>query len=226
MSVAILNRELFTEAEAARLLRVPQGTLHYWLEGGDRKGKQYRPVLRVEPHGTRTLTWAEFVEATLLRQYRKDHEVPMAEIRDFIDVLREGSGVPYPLAHKKPFIYGGRELLNRAQDEAKLDPEYCLVATVRGQLVLTAPAQAYIERVDWQGDEPAAWRPHEDPRSPVRVAPNRRFGRPAVGGISTEVIWEHAYAGESAEEIAEAFDLSTTDVNWALSYEIPNRAAA
>lgn len=225
MTVTVLDREVFSEAEAARLLRLPQGTLHYWLEGGIRKGKRYRPVLRVEPRGTRTLTWAEFVEATLLRQYRRDHDVPMAEIRDFIDSLREGTGIPYPLAHRRPFVYT-RELLDQAQNAAGLDPEYCLVATVRGQLVLTAPAQAYIERVDWNGDEPVAWRPHEDQRSPVRVAPNRRFGRPAVGGVSTEVIWEHAQAGESAGEIADAFDLSITDVNWALSYEIPNRTAA
>lgn len=225
MSVTTLDREVFSEAEAARLLQVAQGTLHYWLEGGVRRGRRYRPVLRVEPRGTRVLTWAEFVEATLLRQYRKDHEVPMAEIREFIDSLRAETGAPYPLAHRRPFIYG-RELLDEAQNAAGLDPEFCLVATVRGQLVLTAPASAYIDRVDWQGDDPAAWRPHVDLRSPVRVAPNKRFGRPAVGGISTEVIWEHTEAGESPDEVAEAFGLDVADVNWALSYEIPNRTAA
>jgi uncharacterized protein (DUF433 family) len=225
VSLTILDREVFSEAEAARLLHVPQGTLHYWLEGGVRKGKQYRPVLRVEPRGTRTLNWGEFVEATLLRQYRRDHEVPMAEIRDFVDSLREGMGVPYPLAHHRPFVYS-KELLSAAQDAAGLDPEYCLIATVREQFVLTSAARAYIERVDWQGDEPVAWRPHEDERSPIRVAPNRRFGRPSVGGISTEVVWEHSEAGESPDEIADAFDLEVADVKWALAYEIPNRAAA
>lgn len=225
MTVTNLNREVFSEAEAARLLRVPKSTLHYWLEGGVRRGKRYRPVLRVEARGSRTLTWAEFVEATLLRQYRKDHEVPMAEIRDFVDTLRGGLGAPFPLAHKRPFIYG-RELLERAQDAAGLDPEYCLVAAVRGQLVLTGPARAYIERVDWHGDEPVAWRPHDDIRSPVRVSPTVRFGRPEVGGVSTEVIWEHADAGEAPDEIAETFELSVADVNWALAYEIPDRSAA
>jgi hypothetical protein len=39
MNVSILERELFSEAEAARLLRVAQGTLHYWLEGGTKRGK-------------------------------------------------------------------------------------------------------------------------------------------------------------------------------------------
>ena len=35
---------MYSESEAARLLRVPQGTLNYWLEGGQRRGKTYRPV--------------------------------------------------------------------------------------------------------------------------------------------------------------------------------------
>ena len=32
----------------------------------------YTPVIRSEPAGDRSLTWAEFVEAGLLRQYRRD----------------------------------------------------------------------------------------------------------------------------------------------------------
>jgi len=49
----VLNREMFAEAEAARLLRLPQSTLHYWLEGGERRGKTYKPIIRVEQHGAR-----------------------------------------------------------------------------------------------------------------------------------------------------------------------------
>jgi uncharacterized protein (DUF433 family) len=55
--------------------------------------------------------------------------------------------------------------------------------------------------------------------------PSIRFGKPAVQGISTEVIWEHTAAGEDEEEIAEAFNLSLSDVRWALSYETARRAA-
>src|ERR1700733_14048085 len=71
MSVNVLDREMFTEAEAARLLRVPQRTLNYWLEGGEYRGRIYRPVIRVDPRGGHAVvTWAEFVEAGLLREYR------------------------------------------------------------------------------------------------------------------------------------------------------------
>lgn len=225
MSVQILDREMYSEAEAARLLRVAQGTLHYWLEGGVRRGKRYKPILREASHGTRVVTWAEFIEAGLLRQYRREHGVPMAELRAFIDALRSELGVPYPLAHRKPFVGVGRQLLVEAQDEAGLDPEFFLVATARNQLVLTPASQAFVDRVTWENDIASGWRPHDEAKSPVHIDPLQRFGRPAIAGISTEVLWEHDDAGESVDEIADAFDLRPRDVRWALSYENSLRAA-
>ena len=50
------------------------------------------------------MTWAEFVEAGLLRSYRRDHEVPLRELRDFIDRLRDEFQVPYPLADRRPYV--------------------------------------------------------------------------------------------------------------------------
>src|SRR5690606_39664564 len=61
--VAVLDREMFTIGEAARLLRMPPSTLRWWLEGGTRRGKLYPPVIRREPTGSTTVTWGEFVEA-------------------------------------------------------------------------------------------------------------------------------------------------------------------
>jgi uncharacterized protein (DUF433 family) len=214
-TASVLDREMFSEAEAARLLRVPQGTLHYWLEGGERRRKSYKPVIRVEPTGLRSVRWAEFVEAALLRQYRK-RGVPMAELRAFIDELRGDYGVPYPLAHEQPFV-SGRRLVLEAQEHAGLDGEFCLVAWANNQLILTYPSQSFVERVTWEDDIAAAWRPHDDPLSPVRMAPDIRFGRPAIKGISTDVLWEHVEAGEDVEEVAEAFDLDVADVHWALA---------
>lgn len=226
MTVSVLDKEMYSEAEAARLLRVPQPTLHYWLEGGQTRGKVYRPVIRSEPRGTRTVTWAEFIEAGLLGQYRRKHRVPMPELRAFIDRLRQDTGVPYPLAHHRPFV-AGRELLLEAQDAAGLDADYCLVAVVRDQLVLTSASDSFVRRVEWDETGVAAgWRPHEDQQSPVLVDPLRRFGKPSVGGVSTEVLWEHVDAGDPADDTAAAFDLELADVRWALSYENSLRAAA
>jgi uncharacterized protein (DUF433 family) len=225
MSASVLEREMFTEAEAARLLRVPQRTLNYWLEGGEVRGRTYRPVIRTEPRGGHAaVTWAEFVEAGLLREYRQAHRIPMAELRAFIDQVRSQFGVPYPLADQRPFA-SGRELLSVAQDATDLNADLCLVATVRGQYVLTPAADSFYKRVTWEGDTAIAWRPHDDPLSPVLMRPGLRAGRPAVKGISTEILWEHEQSGETIAEVAEEYDLSDEDVRWAIAYETSARAA-
>jgi uncharacterized protein (DUF433 family) len=225
MPVSILEREIYSETEAARLLRVPPSTLHYWLNGGTKRGKTYAPVIRAEPRDDRVVTWAEFIEAGLLREYRRELRVPMLELRSFIDRLRDGLGIPYPLAHAEPFV-GDKQLVWDAQEEAGLAAEFCLVAEVRGQLVLTPPSQSFFSRVSWNADQVAgAWRPANDPDSPVRVDPELRFGRPAVRGISTEAIWEHVDEGEDLEEVAQAFGMTVADVRWAVSFEGARLAA-
>lgn len=223
-NLSVRDREMYAEAEAARLLRLDQSTLHYWLEGGTKRGKTYQPVLRLEPRGDRAVTWAEFVEAALLREYRRAHNVPMAELRAFIDLLRQQFDVPYPLTDRRPFV-AGHHLVLEAQDASGLNPDFCLVAAVSGQLILTPASNAFVERVAWDGDLAAGWRPHDDPRSPVLMAPDVRFGKPAIKGISTDVLWEHDEAGEDVAEIADAFDLTPDEVHWALAYKTSLRAA-
>jgi uncharacterized protein (DUF433 family) len=213
---------MYSETVAARLLRVAPSTLHWWLDG---RLPRHRPVIRPEPTNSRTVTWAEFVEAGLLRSYRRDHEVPLRELRDFIDRLRDEFQVPYPLADRRPYVGPGRRLLIDLQDRSRLDPEFCLVALVNGQTILTAPGEEFFERVEWSGDAPASWRPHEDSDSPVRINPLIRFGLPAVGGISTEAIAGELEGGASVEEVAEDFGLAPATVRWAHSYELAQQAA-
>jgi len=222
--VSVLDREMYTEALAARLLTVPQSTLHYWLEGGTRRGKSYRPIIRPEPLGRRVVTWAEFVEAGWLSEYR-NRNVPMTELRRFIDELRERFGVPYPLADRRPLV-SGRRLVYDAQTSAELGVEFYLVSVINGQTLLTAPGEAFVQRVEWDGDIPVAYCPDPNRGSPVRIDPDVRFGKPAIKGISTEVIWEQDDAGEDVETIAEVYQLEVADVRWALSYENAQRALA
>jgi uncharacterized protein (DUF433 family) len=219
---SVLDRDVFSVPEAARHLRVPTSTLTWWLDGRGR----HRPVIRPERTGRRVVTWAEFVEAGFLRQYRRQEAVPLRELRRFVERLRDDLGVPYPLAHAQPWVGEGKKLLLSAQEDAGLAPEFCLVAFVSDQLVLTGPSDSFVHRVRFENDVAIAWRPHDDERSPVEMRPDVRFGRPAIKGISTEAIWEHIEADEGIDEVADQFDLTIEDVRWAVSYESSLRAAA
>lgn len=225
VTLEVLEREMYSEAEAARLLGLSQASLSYWLEGGKRRGKTYSPVIRPQAKGGHPpVTWAEFVEAGWLRSYRKA-DVPMAELRRFIELLRDGMGVPYPLADRRPFV-SARQLVFEAQESAGLTGEFALVAPLHGQFLLAPAPEAFFRRVSWQGDLAVGWSPSEDPTSPVRIDPDLRFGQPAIKGVATEVIREHYEAGEGDDEIARDFGLDVEDVVWALAYEQGARAAA
>lgn len=216
----VLDQEVYTEPEAARLLGLAPSTLRYWLQGGERRGVSYMPILRPEPTSSRYVTWAEFIEAGWLRAYRTN-KVPMKELRRFIGLLRDELGVPYPLAHKKPFV-SGRRLVFEAQEAAQLDPYWRLVDD---QLVLTYPGQMFMDKVTWEGDLAVGWRPASDPASSVLVRPDVRFGRPAVGGVSTQAIFEYSEEGASRDEIAEEFGLKAADIRWALAFENARHAS-
>ena len=223
--MSTLNRPVYSLLDAAEILRVSPSTLEWRLEGGRRGKREYPPVIRSEPTGDRRLTWAEFVEAGLLRQYRGDLGVRLHEIRAFVASLRSELGVEHPLAHAGPWVGEGPRLLMRLQKECRLPAELWLIAHVTGQLVLLPAADSFVRRVEWEGDLPAAWRPHDDTGSPVRCRPGRRFGRPAIGGISTAAIFEHVDGGESEDEVADQFGLAREDVRWAVAYETSRTAA-
>ena len=219
-----MGRDIYTEADAAAILAVPPATLHWWLEGGVRRGRTYQPVLRPEPTGRRTLTWAEFIESSLLRQYRRDLRVQLSELRRFVQVLREREGLRYPLATCRPLVGEGRRLLLRLQQESELPGELWLVAPASDQLLLTEPAASFLKRIDWHDDLPVAWKPHGDEASPIRCSPTQRFGRPSIQGISTEAIVEHLDAGEDDNDVADQFSLDLDQVRWASAYELSRLA--
>jgi uncharacterized protein (DUF433 family) len=125
--------------------------------------------------------------------------------------------------HSQRFITGSTAA--SAEAAAGLDPDYCLVAVVGDQLLLTPPSAAFVERVTWDGDVATGWRPASDPQSPVRIQPDVKFGRPSIKGISTEAIWEQDDSGLDVEEIAEMYELDVHDVRWALAYENSQLAA-
>ncbi|WP_375426144.1 DUF433 domain-containing protein [uncultured Friedmanniella sp.] len=223
-ALTVLDREMYTESQAARLLRLAPSTLHYWLEGGTRRNKTYKPVIRAEATGSNRVTWAEFIEAGLLRQYRQDLQVPMLELRSFIALLRDHFDVPYPLAHQHPYV-AERKLVVEAQDEAHLGADFALVAPVSGQYMLLPAAQAFYDRVTWVDDIAQQWRPDDRGDSPVTIDPDMRFGSPSIGGISTSILFEQSESGEDEEDLAGTFGLSLAEVRWALSYELVNSAA-
>ena len=229
MAPTVLDRELYDETLAAEVLGVLRATLHCWLEGGERRGRTYAPVLRPAATGSHTVTWGEFVEARYLREYRRSLGTAMQRLRAFIEHLRDELGVPYPLAHARPWVGPGRHLFITAQEQAGLPPElWACVGPQSGVMMLLPPAESFLERVEFDAEEHGAvvrLRP-SGPDSAVVIDPEVRFGFPVVRGIPTETIAEPVAAGDSVESVARDFDLDLATVIDALRFEGVDRERA
>lgn len=224
MAVTILNREIYSLAEAARLLRVSPVSLKRWLNGYSIKGTTYKPVIREEPHGGSLVTWGEFVEAFYLSGYR-DRDVSLQHLRLVIDALRKEFKVPYPLAEFKPQINEKAELMVKIQQDLNLATELCMFHVKDGQTVLAPVAEAFYEKVEFDGDVVARLRPM-GAKSTVRVDPEISFGIPQVQGVKTEILAEAYARDDSYETIANDFGLSEKDVESAIRWEIAVRKSA
>jgi len=236
-SISVLDRELYAIPEAARLLDLPARKLRRWLDGFTIGAKTYLPVIRLEPTGSESVTWAEFVEAGFLREYRAE-KVSLQHLRSIIEVIRQETGVPYPLAQYRPLI-ASRELVMRldfsdldgvsnaplaVHGDSDLDRESkAPLAVHRGpswQLLWGQAVELFLRKVDFDA-EGIAERVHPlGKESPVALDPRLVFGVPQVGGIRTETIAEAYLSGETPDQIAVSYAIPVEHVHAALRWEL------
>lgn len=223
---SILERPVYGVPEAAGLLGLRPDRVRAWLDGYERAGVQYPPVIRQEHTGEELVTWGEFVELGYLREYRRKG-VPLQQLRPVIDELRRELRTPYPLATAQPYVFG-KDLVLEIQERHDLPTPIAIVVRSGQQILLADAARQFYKKVEFEpGAQAVALRIRPaGPQSPVVIDPLKRFGRPVVEGASTERLWEVADAGESVEEIADGYDLAEEDVRAAVAYEEQLRTLA
>ena len=218
-TITVLKRPLYSTGEAADFLQLSRNTLKRWLEGATIGGREYPPVIRPEPTGSDTVTWAEFVEAGFLREYR-EHGVSLQHMRPFIERARKRMRTPYPLAHFRPFIEN-RRLVYDLQMEVELERGLYLVrpGPQHDVFQLAPPVEQFLEKVEFAPEGYVARFLPLGPKSPVQIDPERSFGIPQIYGVRTELLAEAAAAGEPLGEIAEEWDLAANEVTAGLEWE-------
>lgn len=222
--VSILERPVYGIAEAAGLLGLRSDRARAWLDGYAGQGVPYSPVIREEPTGEDIVTWGEFVELGYLREYRRKG-VPLQRLRPVIDELRREFETPYPLATAKPYVFG-KELVLELQEKNDIPQAIAIVIQSGQQIMLAHDANRFFKKVEFDPpDEGEVRRLHPAGlASPVVIDPLVRFGRPSVQGVATERLWELYDAGESVEEIAAGYDMSSELVRAAVAYEEQQRS--
>jgi len=225
-AASILERPVYGISQAAGLLGLRRERIRAWLDGYERSGVRYPPVIRLEATGDDIITWGEFVELGYLREYRRKG-VPLQQLRPVIDELRRRLSTPYPLATAHPYI-SGKELVWEVQQREGLNPAIAIVVRTGQMVALAAEADRFVKKVEFNPEgicEVERIRP-AGIASPVVMDPLIRFGQPSVDGVSTERLWELHDAGEILADIACSYELEESRVRAGVAYEEHQRSVA
>jgi len=216
----LLARPVYGMAQVDWILRLHPGTARRWIDGYERRGRQYPPIVRLQQTNEEIVTWGEFAEARLLSEFR-DAGIPIQRMRPAVEELRAQFNQLYPLAHARPYIEErGKELVLKVQEKVGLEKQLRLVVIRSGQLALTTEADQFVRSVDF-GDEGVVQRMHPLPDlQHVCLDPLRQFGEPVVRSVPTAVIAEQVRAGDTPVLIAHLYELSDEEVWQAIRYEL------
>jgi uncharacterized protein (DUF433 family)/transposase len=220
-ALAYLERPVYGFPEIDVILGLSNGTAQRWIDGYERRGKEYQPVVRQDRTGVEIATWGEFVETRLLSKFR-DAGVKMIKMRPIVEDLRQRFGVRYPLATVHPYV-DDLKVVYEVQEHNHLEQSMRLVVEAgSNQYILAAPTRAFEQtsEFEWIGDSQIITRvaPLGRNRSVV-IDPDRRSGAPVVRATPTEVLAELIRAGEPVEWVANLYELTLEQVLDAYEYE-------
>lgn len=221
--IDLLERPVYPYSEVDRLIGLSRGTARRWINGYERSGKSYLPILREASKDTEWATWGEFVEARILAEYR-DLDIPTGRLRATVAGLRDRFGVSHPLAHERPYL--AAEAGEIVIDRERLDPdgEPGLVVIRTGQMLLSERGREVITRAaltrDANGHNVVAELRVDEQFPDIVVSPDRRGGEPTITGrrIAVTTIAGLASTGEDISDIAADFGLSKQQVKAAIAY--------
>jgi uncharacterized protein (DUF433 family) len=180
---------------------------------------RFTPLIKLPDAGSTELSFANLVEAHVLRALRVDHAVSIKDVRAALNYAEKAFGIKRLLLSPGLRTDAGNVFLEHYGDLINLSRS--------GQLAMKKLLEAHLRRVEWgPTDIPSRLYPFVrgdsfDAAKPIVIDPLIAFGRPVIlrKGVSTSAIAERIDAGESVEELAEDYDLEPVEIEEAVVYE-------
>lgn len=209
----------YTIPEAAIFLGIPERTLRSWYLGEDRI---FNPsaVLGEIP----LLSFRDLVDSHIVQIARRLHKVPMPRIRTAVKLAQQGGYGDHPLQDKGIRIFA-RHILHVVPGRGRRKGTAVNLSRY-GQTAIPEVVKLYTRRIvkDTKGTpiglHPWRFWQKDARRRPVAIYPNVMSGRLVVEGTRIPVTLLHAEveSGKTPEQLAQAYRLSVTRVNEALSH--------
>lgn len=221
---------LYTVAEAARYVRVPESTYATWAKGYDRVldgGSRHvhgAAVITAFPagRGRPTIPFVGLAESMVLAAFR-NAGVSLQHIRQAIPALGRQVGLDHALASERLYTDGAVILYDFAQREAlsadAAEELAGLTQVVDGQRVFAEMVRDYLRRITYANDGWAAQLVLAyGARDLLRISPEQAGGRPLFvrGRARLEDAVSRWRAGDRIAAIAEDFEVPAEDLEDAL----------
>lgn len=210
-AVSLLDRDTYGMGQVDRLLGLSRGTAFCWIDGHERRGRRYEPLVRERATGSESVTWGEFVEVRLISEYRR-RGVSVFRMRPAIMALREEFGTDYPLAAAQPFLTpDGRKLVLRVQQETNLRPSLRFVVRVGQTILPSLEVYRFRQAADYDDAIVRRFRIADN----VVIDPEYASGEPTIAGRRLRVanVAESIAAGETRDAVAEMWDITPEAVD-------------
>lgn len=228
---------LYSVADAARLLRIPQRNIRRWLGGYQFKtrdgARQSMPPLwqaQLSVHdshielGFRDLIELRFVSAFI------DKGLGILTIRRCLEHARALVGDEHPFSTRR-FHTDGRTIFLAFVDEAISNPAKTLAGVPEPerarlidlrthQYVFREVIQQTFRDLDLDADAVTRWRPYHG-KETIVIDPKRAFGQPIATetGVPTNALADAFAAEGSKRRVASLFNVPLGVVNDAVSFE-------
>lgn len=225
-ATAVHDEPAYRASEAAHILALPFGTVQAWSFGhdyrhADGKPKRFKRVIEPADVRHKLLSFANLCEIHLLGVIRRRHRVKLPQVRQAVDYMRERMGEARPLLSAR-FRTNGVDLFVECAGQL-------LNVSRQGQQALREDFEQALSRVDYdERGTVVRLFPYSAPATSQAVQPRavvvdplRSFGRPALADVyvRTAVIADRFGAGDSIEEMASDYRVSSRQIEEAIRFE-------
>jgi uncharacterized protein (DUF433 family) len=220
-TAALVQRPLYSYAEADSIADVSRGTAKRWLSGYSYRSLAGVPQTQepVTPgrQDEGAVSFEDLIEVIAIGRLR-EIGLSLGRIRDMVRTCRDFLSEPRPLTTLR-FKTDGREIF------VEQGPTLLELGRRKGQQAWNDVLSPFLQDLDYAEQVARRWWPlgHD---AGILVAPDYGFGLPVVAraGVRTEIIREQFEAGESPAHIAYDFNLEPAQVEQALRFEMQRAA--
>ncbi|NQT16827.1 MAG: DUF433 domain-containing protein [Planctomycetes bacterium] len=225
-TVPTLGEGAYTIPDASRILGLPSPKLRRWVNGYwrlvEEEKKLVYPAHHLDAWGERAdkaFNFYTLIELFIITTFR-EQGLSFKTIRQARQELADRFKTVYPFASHK-LLHDGKTIL------IELDENTLMTLGTKGQTAFHRIVAPFCKNLDFSAETDLAERYWPLGRqSSVVVDPRHGFGRPTVSGtnIATETVYGLYRAGEGAETICGLYDLSVSQVDEAVKFEIQKAA--